>query len=71
MCPPATKVAARHLRLKSRDLKRPFGEGTIPRSFQLVDTQLNTTGAVLHVYERVGPVKYGEVEVGQDTVIFE
>lgn len=44
--------------------KRLFGEGTIPRSFSLVDTQQNTTGAVLHVYERVGGLKYGEVEVG-------
>jgi dihydrofolate reductase len=51
--------------------KRLFGEGTIPRSFHLVDTQLNTTGAVLHVYERLGGLKYGEVEVGQETVIFD
>jgi dihydrofolate reductase len=51
--------------------KRLFGEGTIPRSFRLVDTQLNTTGAVMHVYERVGKLNYGEVEVGQETVIFD
>ena len=51
--------------------KRLFSEGTIPRSFRLVDTQLNTTGAVLHVYERAGGLKYGEVEVGQETVIFD
>jgi dihydrofolate reductase len=51
--------------------KRLFGEGTIPLSFRLVDTQLATTGAVLHVYERAGDLKYGEVEVGQETVIFE
>jgi dihydrofolate reductase len=51
--------------------KRLFGEGTIPRSFRLVDTQLNTHGAVLHVYERAGGLKYGEVEVGQETVIFD
>jgi dihydrofolate reductase len=51
--------------------KRLFGEGTIPRSFRLVDTQLNTTGAVLHVYERAGSVKYGEVEVGQEPVVFD
>jgi dihydrofolate reductase len=51
--------------------KRLFGEGTIPRSFRLVDTQLSTTGAVLHVYERAGDVRYGEVEVGQETVLFE
>jgi dihydrofolate reductase len=51
--------------------KRLFGEGTIPRSFRLVDTQLNTTGAILHVYERAGDLKYGEVEVGEETVIFD
>ena len=51
--------------------KRLFGEGTIPRGFRLLDTQLNTTGAVLHVYERTGGLKYGEVEVGQETVIFD
>jgi len=51
--------------------KRLFGEGTIPRSFRLVDIQLNTTGAVLHVYERAGGLKYGEAEVGKETVIFD
>jgi dihydrofolate reductase len=51
--------------------KRLFGDGTIPRSFRLIETQLNTTGAVLHVYERTGGLKYGEVEVGQETVVFE
>ena len=51
--------------------KRLFGEGTIPRSFRLVDSQQSTTGAVLHVYERAGGLKYGEVEVGQETVIFD
>lgn len=51
--------------------KRLFGDGTIPLGLHLVDTQLNTTGAVLHVYERAGGLKYGELEVGQDTVIFD
>lgn len=51
--------------------KRLFGGGAIPLSFRLVDTQLNTTGAVLLVYERAGGLKYGEVEVGQETVIFD
>ena len=51
--------------------KRLFGEGTIPGSFRLVDTQQTATGAVLHVYERAGDLKYGEVEVGQETVIFD
>ena len=51
--------------------KRLFGKGTIPGSFRLVDTQRTTPGAVLHVYERAGGLKYGEVEVGQETVIFD
>ncbi len=51
--------------------KRLFGEGAIPRGFRLVDTQLNTTGAALHVYERAGKLNYGEVEVGKDIVIFD
>jgi dihydrofolate reductase len=51
--------------------KRLFDQGTIPGSFRLVDTQLATTGAVLHVYERAGDLRYGEVEVGQETVIFD
>jgi dihydrofolate reductase len=51
--------------------KRLFGEGTIPRSFRLVDGEQTTTGAVLHVYERVGDLRYGEVEVGQETVTFD
>ncbi len=49
--------------------KRLFGIGTIPLGFRLLDTQLNTTGAVLHVYERAGGLKYGEV--GQETVVFD
>jgi dihydrofolate reductase len=51
--------------------KRLFGAGTIPSGFRLVDTQQTVTGAVLHVYERVGDLKYGEVEVGQEMVIFD
>lgn len=51
--------------------KRLFGEGTIPRSFRLADTQVAASGAVLHVYERSGGLRYGEVEVGQETVVFE
>ena len=51
--------------------KRLFGETTIARPFRLVDTQLATSGAVLHVYERAGGLRYGEVEVGEETVIFD
>jgi hypothetical protein len=34
-------------------------------------SQQTAAGAVLHVYERAGGLKYGEVEVGQETVIFD
>jgi hypothetical protein len=51
--------------------KRLFGAGAIPCSFRLVDTQETASGAVLHVYERAGGLKYGEVEVGQETLIFD
>ena len=51
--------------------KRLFGAGTIPCSFRLVERQEIATGAVLHVYERAGGLKYGEVEVGEETVIFD
>lgn len=37
--------------------KRLFGDGAL--------------GAVLHVYDRAGGLRYGEVEVGQETVIFD
>jgi dihydrofolate reductase len=51
--------------------KRLFGDGTIPRSFKLVETQSTPAGAVLLVYERTGDLKYGEVEVGEEAVVFE
>jgi dihydrofolate reductase len=51
--------------------KRLFGEGTMPRSLRLVATEVIPTGAILQVYERVGDLRYGEVEVGKETVIFE
>ena len=51
--------------------KRLFGEGTIPRAFTLVDREATPAGAVLHVYERAGDPRYGEVEVGQETVVFD
>ena len=51
--------------------KRLFGEGTIPRRFRLVDAERTPAGAVLHVYEREGAPRYGEVEVGAEPVVFE
>ena len=43
--------------------KRLFAEGAMPRSLRRVDTEMNTTGAVLNVYEVAGDLSYGEVEV--------
>jgi dihydrofolate reductase len=51
--------------------KRLFGDGAIPSAFKLVETDATTTGAVLHVYERAGDLRYGIVEVGQETVVFD
>jgi dihydrofolate reductase len=51
--------------------KRLFGKGAIPVAFRLVDSQQSPAGAVLHVYERAGKLRYGEVEVGQETRLFD
>jgi dihydrofolate reductase len=51
--------------------KRLFGEGAIPVAFRLVESQQTPAGAVLHVYERAGKLRYGEVEVGQETRVFD
>jgi dihydrofolate reductase len=51
--------------------KRLFGEGAIPVAFRLVESQQTRPGAVLHVYERAGKPRYGEVEVGQETRVFD
>ena len=56
---------------RPRQGQAPFRHGAIPRGFRLVDLQRTTPGAVLLVYELAGPLKYGEVEVGQETVIFD
>jgi len=45
--------------------KRLFGEVAIPLAFRLVESQQTSAGAVLHVYERAGKLRYGEVEVDQ------
>jgi dihydrofolate reductase len=41
--------------------KRLFGEGTIPGSFRLVDTQQTATGAVLRARRAGGLIEYYEV----------
>lgn len=50
--------------------KRLFNDGAMPTSLRLADQQRTSAGAVLHVYERVGGLRYGEVEVGEDPVVF-
>jgi dihydrofolate reductase len=39
--------------------KRLFGRGTGPAAFNLVDTQLSTTGVAIQMYERAGEVQTG------------
>ena len=51
--------------------KRLFGAGTIPLGFRLVESLQTSTGAVLHVYDRFGALKYGSVEVGEETVVYD
>ena len=51
--------------------KRLFGDGTIPVGFRLVETQTNTKGAVLKVYERAGKLEYGLFEAGSEPVLLE
>ena len=50
--------------------KRLFGEGAMPGAFELKETQQSTTGAVLHVYERAGELRYGTAEVGPEGTEF-
>jgi dihydrofolate reductase len=39
--------------------KRLFGDGAIPTAWRLKDTDVSTTGVVIHRYERAGAIKYG------------
>lgn len=41
--------------------KRLFGDGTIPRSLRLTDTQTSPAGVSMQTYERVGEPEYGTV----------
>jgi dihydrofolate reductase len=43
--------------------KRLFEGGAAPAAFRLTETQVTSTGAVLHVYERAGALEYGTMEV--------
>ena len=51
--------------------KRLFGEGVVPRSFRLVNSEQNSRGGVLHIYERAGDVRHGEFGVDEEPVVFE
>jgi dihydrofolate reductase len=51
--------------------KRLFGAGTMPLGFRLVESRQTSTGAVMLMYERAGDLRYGAVEVGEETVIFD
>ena len=51
--------------------KRLFRDGANARAFELVDTERSSTGAVLNVYERHGGLRYGNVDVGRETVVFD
>lgn len=51
--------------------KRLFADGAIPSAFKLVDTQLSTTGAILHVYDRAGELRYGTAEVSPEGVVMD
>ena len=76
-CPDPTQARphrhAAHLAVprRARHRQAPVRRRHDPGAFRLVDTQSATTGADLHVYERAGDLKYGEIEVGQETVIFD
>jgi dihydrofolate reductase len=39
--------------------KRLFDGGTVPATFELVETRTSTTGALLHVYRAAGSLTYG------------
>jgi len=39
--------------------KRLFGEGTIPKSLELIDTQISPSGVIFANYKRTGDVKTG------------
>ena len=41
--------------------KRLFGEGTIPAAFELIDSQVLSTGVILANYKRAGEIKTGTV----------
>ncbi len=43
--------------------KRLFDDGTIPGALRLVDTQVSSTGVVIHRYERAGKLEYDSFEV--------
>lgn len=51
--------------------KRLFRGRAIPLTFRLVESLQTPPGAVLHVFERAGKLRYGEVEAGRETRVFD
>jgi dihydrofolate reductase len=47
--------------------KRLFGEGTIPASFEVTDSETATTGVLLVNYRRAGDVQYGSFAAAEPT----
>jgi hypothetical protein len=47
--------------------KRLFGEGTIPASFNLLDSKISTNGVIIATYERAGEVKTGSFAMENPT----
>ena len=68
---PQVVEADRLLHVEERERHEDRERDRLLQDLQLVETQLNDTGAVLNVYERKGELRYGEVEVGQETALFD
>jgi dihydrofolate reductase len=45
--------------------KRLFGDGTVPMSLELVDSQVSTTGVVIATYRPAGPVRTGSFQLAE------
>jgi dihydrofolate reductase len=46
--------------------KRLFGDGTIPASFKVTDSQVSPNGIFIASYERDGDVKTGAPQIEED-----
>jgi len=50
--------------------KRLFGEGTLPTTLELVDSQTTSAGVAIHTYRRAGEMRYGSVEATEWRKVF-